>query len=367
MADEHDKWLNRETAERLLRGESLEAVDARARDQAERLSRALGALSAQGTAATGELPGEQAALAAFRKAREAAEAERTAAALAEGAVGERSGESAPPSDAGLIRIGARVRPSSAARTGIPGGRPRRPRWARPVRLALAAGVSAGMLGGVAMAVGSGVLPTFGTERPAPATSVSADQSSASPLASVPPSAPVSPGPGVPSGAGTSPGATPGASTGPGPGASPGAPSGAPGGSWQGFAGVCRAIRDGKAPDSGRMRTLEDLAGGSSRVDSFCKVVLDAVDSAAGGALGGNGDDPGKHLGKDKGKGQGNGDGQGKGGDGQGQGDGGGHPGGGDRSGHGGGHGQGGNGSGGSGGGDQGSGGGSQGDAAPSSS
>ncbi|MGN5379921.1 hypothetical protein ACQ4WX_29970 [Streptomyces lasalocidi] len=48
MADEHDKWLNRETAERLLRGESLEVVDARARDQAERLSRALGALSVQG-------------------------------------------------------------------------------------------------------------------------------------------------------------------------------------------------------------------------------------------------------------------------------------------------------------------------------
>ncbi|MEU8033735.1 hypothetical protein AB0C13_34835, partial [Streptomyces sp. NPDC049099] len=80
MADEQDKWLNRETAERLLRGEPLEAVDASARDQAERLSRALGALAAEAAPASGELPGEQAALAAFRKAREAAGTERTAAA-----------------------------------------------------------------------------------------------------------------------------------------------------------------------------------------------------------------------------------------------------------------------------------------------
>ncbi|MEU7050301.1 hypothetical protein [Streptomyces eurythermus] len=34
MADEQDKWLDRGTAERLLRGESLEAVDPSARDQA---------------------------------------------------------------------------------------------------------------------------------------------------------------------------------------------------------------------------------------------------------------------------------------------------------------------------------------------
>ncbi|MCZ0203851.1 hypothetical protein OZK63_00235, partial [Streptomyces sp. UMAF16] len=82
MADEQDKWLDRGTAERLLRGEPLEAVDPSARDQAERLARALGALSAEAAPATGELPGEQAALAAFRKAREAAGAERTAAAHA---------------------------------------------------------------------------------------------------------------------------------------------------------------------------------------------------------------------------------------------------------------------------------------------
>ncbi|MFY4717689.1 hypothetical protein [Streptomyces sp. LaBMicrA B280] len=90
MADEQDTWLNPETAERLLAGEPLEAVDPATRDQAERLARVLGALSAQATPAAVELPGEQAALAAFRKAREAAADERTAA-LRRGAPRETAG------------------------------------------------------------------------------------------------------------------------------------------------------------------------------------------------------------------------------------------------------------------------------------
>ncbi|MEU7253325.1 hypothetical protein AB0A87_35185, partial [Streptomyces sp. NPDC045251] len=69
MADEQDRWLDRETAEILLRGESLEAVDPAARDRAERLAEALGALTAPPVPASEELPGEAAALAAFRKAR----------------------------------------------------------------------------------------------------------------------------------------------------------------------------------------------------------------------------------------------------------------------------------------------------------
>ncbi|MGW1283863.1 hypothetical protein ACWD4N_09105 [Streptomyces sp. NPDC002586] len=172
MADEQDKWLNRETADRLLRGEPLEAVDASARDQAERLSRVLGALSAEAAPATGELPGEQAALAAFRKAREAADAERSAVAHADGA----PALPRPGADSGLVRIGA------PARTGIPA---RRPRWARPVRLALAAALTVGTLGGVAMAAGTGMLPTpFGPAHPA--SSVSAGAPSDGPPASVSP-------------------------------------------------------------------------------------------------------------------------------------------------------------------------------------
>ncbi|MGJ3560691.1 hypothetical protein ACR6C2_28660 [Streptomyces sp. INA 01156] len=45
MADEQYRWLNRETAERLLNGEPPEAADPATRDQAERLARTLGALS----------------------------------------------------------------------------------------------------------------------------------------------------------------------------------------------------------------------------------------------------------------------------------------------------------------------------------
>ncbi|MFC1263494.1 hypothetical protein ACFBEZ_32430, partial [Streptomyces sp. CC302I] len=62
MADEQDRWLDRETAEILLRGESLEAVDPAARDRAERLAEALGALAAAPAPTSEEMPGEAAAL-----------------------------------------------------------------------------------------------------------------------------------------------------------------------------------------------------------------------------------------------------------------------------------------------------------------
>ncbi|XUN59991.1 hypothetical protein ACRAS7_00015 [Streptomyces lividans] len=64
MADEQDKWLDRETAEFLLRGEPLEGADPAVRDRAERLVAALGAL-APPVPAGEEL--QAAALAAFRK------------------------------------------------------------------------------------------------------------------------------------------------------------------------------------------------------------------------------------------------------------------------------------------------------------
>lgn len=40
MADEQDKWLDRETAEFLLRGEPLEGADPAVRDRAEQIGRA---------------------------------------------------------------------------------------------------------------------------------------------------------------------------------------------------------------------------------------------------------------------------------------------------------------------------------------
>ncbi|WP_432029241.1 hypothetical protein [Streptomyces sp. 1222.5] len=312
MADEQDTWLDRETAERLLRGEPLGAVDPCARDQAERLSRALGALAAEAAPAAGELPGEEAALAAFRKAREAADAERTAADLAARAPGRRSGTPADGADAGLIRIGG------AGRTGTTA---RRPRWARPARFALAASLAVGTLGGVAVAAGSGVLPTpFDDEPPGPAVTVSAG-TSGEPLASPSPRTPSGTAPGTPGGSadGTPGGASdeaaapdedPGASDAPGPGAPPSASAGT---GWDVVAAACRDIRDGREPAADRKRALEHLAGGSGRVSRYCKVVLAA--GHIGGATGGKDDtDAGGQDEGGQGKGGGKGRDKGKGGE-----------------------------------------------------
>ncbi|GGR53952.1 hypothetical protein [Streptomyces eurythermus] len=310
MADEQDKWLDRETAERLLRGESLEAVDPSARDQAERLSRALGALSAEAAPATGELPGEQAALAAFRKAREAAEAERTAAAHAPSA----ARAPAPGTDADLIRIAA------PARTGIP---VRRPRRVRPARLALAAALAAGTLGGVAVAAGSGALPApFGDAGPRPTatagTTTGRSLASPSPRA-VPddgngtgaPATKGTPGGRAEGSHGAGPGGTRGQEPGTGRGTAPGTPSATPGTGWLRDADACRALRDGEDLDAGRRRALEHLAGGAARVSRYCEVLLSA---------GGHGEDG--NSGKTKRGKEGKEEKEGKGDQGRGQGSGG---------------------------------------------
>ncbi|MEU2775634.1 hypothetical protein ABZ646_22525 [Streptomyces sp. NPDC007162] len=301
MADEQYKWLNRETAERLLRGESLEAVDESVRDQAERLAARLGALSVPPTAADAELPGEEAAVAAFRKARESPEADRTDAASRPGTAGQGA-------DAGLFRLGARRRPS------------RGPGWARPARLGLAAALAAGMLGGVAVAAGTGVLRTpFDDNRPASAASVSATGSpqgspstesllggeSGAPRTGTP-----SAGAGRPS-AGTS-GKPKERDTG---------PAAAPGHGWPGALASCRALRDGKSLDAGRRRSLNGFAGGPGRVDAFCRTVLDGRTAGDGGGNGFAGDDKGGAGGQNDGKGGGSGqvgDGDGHGGDGDGR-------------------------------------------------
>lgn len=254
MADEHDKWLDGETSERLLRGEPLETVDADARVPADRLAGLLGALAAQGAPAPGELPGEKAALAAFRDSR--------ATVPAESAYGY--------GDAGLVRIGAR-----APRT-------RRSRWGRPVRLGLAAALAAGTLGGVAVAAGSGVLPgPFRHDAPRPGASVSAAASPARP--GEPASPPSSPGT-----SGT-PDVTPRA---PAPDASDDAaastgkatdqpssaqPSRRPGARWWAAATACRDLREGREPDAGNRRTLEGLAGGPARVKVYCRALLGAAE------------------------------------------------------------------------------------------
>ncbi|MFD5552218.1 hypothetical protein ACFWIA_00060 [Streptomyces sp. NPDC127068] len=187
MPDEQDPWLDREVAERLLRGEPPKNVDDHYRDRAERLAGLLDALTAQargpvpqdaprerptgsgppdasgewalrvgfpdpdGPTRTGsgpagaELPGEAAALAAYRTSR--------AFRGAGGARPEPEG-AAPGPD---ITIGLPTTVRIVAGGPAHGRRPAR--WARPVRFAVAAVLAAGMVGGVAVATGTGVLST----------------------------------------------------------------------------------------------------------------------------------------------------------------------------------------------------------------
>ncbi|MEV6514040.1 hypothetical protein AB0M61_49095 [Streptomyces sp. NPDC051642] len=295
------RWLDRETAELLLRGESLEAVDPAARAQAERLARTLGALSVEPPQTKVELPGEEAALAAFRAARTGNDVERAA-------LGRRG--RGPSSDAGLVRLG---RPAAT----VPG-----PRWGRPVRVGLTAALAVGMLGGVAAAVGTGALPTPFHDDPTPASSISA--------AVTPPDRTlVSPSPSGTGGSGTpttgggsddssgeaaGSGANPTPSAGTGDGKSFGS-----GGWWKGVTSSCRAVRDGKPLAPGRKHTLEGAAGGTSHVWSYCKGLLqhtgtgtDTDDKNAGGKGSGNGKNGGVQGGDQNGSdeqvgGQGGGD------------------------------------------------------------
>ncbi|MER8032010.1 hypothetical protein ABTZ78_23950 [Streptomyces bauhiniae] len=255
MADEHDKWLDGETSERLLRGEPLEAVGADARIPADRLAELLGTLAAQGAPAPGELPGEKAALAAFRDAR--------ATVPAESAYGY--------GDAGLVRIGA------------PAPRTRRSRrWGRPVRFGLAAALAAGTLGGVAVAAGSGVLPgPFRHDDPRPGASVSAavtpdrtgDPASPAPspgTSGTPDVTPRAPAPGTPDDKATSTGEPTNQHP-------SGGPSHRPGARWWAATTACRDLREGREPEAGNRRTLEGLAGGPTRVKVYCRALLAAAE------------------------------------------------------------------------------------------
>ncbi len=165
MADERYRWLDAEAAERLLSGESPQAAGPPAGDQAERLAGVLRALSAPPPTDEGELPGEAAALAAFRKSRD----ERTGQADSAPHTGHGTGPGG--ADVGLIRLGA-PRPG---RTGMPGGA-RRP---RPARMALAAALVVGMAGGAAVLAGTGLLPApFDDSRSGPAGAATATHPSA---------------------------------------------------------------------------------------------------------------------------------------------------------------------------------------------
>ncbi|MGW4540369.1 hypothetical protein ACWEOP_21180 [Streptomyces chartreusis] len=308
MADEQYRWLDRETAERLLRGESLEAVDAADRDQAERLAKTLEALTAEPPLTSAELPGEGAALAAFRAAREGRD--DTSATVGEGP-GRAASEAA---DVGLVRLG---RPARAAR---------RPRWARPVRLGLAAALAVGMVGGIGIAAGTGVLPTpFDRNEPArPAATVSAPVPTENPL--------ISPSPRTGEEEPTPDGGSepPSASGAPEDTVEPGGPPAGDhdsasqdgknkhDGWWKAVTSYCRDVRDGRPLPVDRRRTLEGAAGSAARVRKYCKSVLAGAGESTRSQRDGDedeGDDKGHGRGdddqdKDRGKGHGKGRGNG---------------------------------------------------------
>ncbi|MFJ5529710.1 hypothetical protein [Streptomyces sp. NPDC093261] len=308
MADEQYRWLDGDAAERLLRGEPLEAVDDDARDQAERLAETLAALAAAPAPTSAELPGEAAALAAFR-------ASRTGADQARGALGRPHPAYAASraDDAGLVCLGR-----SAANG-------RRTRWGRPLRFGLAAALAAGMIGGVAVAAGTGVLPTPFQGEPGPEASVSAAVSPPQPKLSPTPGMTETDGGSVPPDAG---GPTPGGSSreeaGAGPAASGSAsssddrPTGHTRDWWTALRSSCREVTVGRELRGDRLRALQDAAGGSDRVKTFCKGVLGGGEDRTGG-------DGGQGSGRDGNGRSGDGGGEnGQGGDHGGGGDGGGH-------------------------------------------
>ncbi|MFP3988362.1 hypothetical protein U9R90_12785 [Streptomyces sp. E11-3] len=283
MTDEYDKWLDEDVAELLLRGESLDAVldasDTPSRARAERLADALGAardgLPPHGDpvpGATGELPGEAAAVAAFRQAHASAGAPAPEPAIA-------------------------VSPS---RGGTAAHRPSRIRWGRPMRYGIAAALAACTLGGVAVAGGAGVLPApFGGDggskgEPRPGTSVSA--------AVTPPDTLMSPSPGSPDPGHSHGDHTDDPSAEPDAGASDGGKkSQAPGGGspdgdeqgqdngqpeagrdltpqekrdlYQRVFDVCRDYQNGKPLPADKRRRLERAANGAGNVEKLCDRAL----------------------------------------------------------------------------------------------
>lgn len=329
MADEQHEWLDKEAAERLLRREPVDPADGRPGQEAERLAGALDAAARAVRPATGELPGEAAALAAFRAAprstaRTHSASARTnrAPAAGPGGIGE-AGVLAP------VHIG---RAASGTGSGSAGSRGARPmRWSRPIRFGLAASLACCAIGGVAVAAGTGVLPgPFGRHTPSPASSVSAvaspeelgsgltaddetpappsgspDTESASPhtsdSASPDGKSTTSPGDSAPTGQGTDGGAGTGQHEGPSNGSSGNAEgtdggdgAGQPDPSQDDTSGAwyaktlkaCRDYRDGKLDDD-RRRSLEALAKGARNLDLFCDRMLDKA--GEGGSDDQNGD------------------------------------------------------------------------------
>ncbi|UUN28765.1 hypothetical protein [Streptomyces sp. FIT100] len=312
MADERCEWLDPEVAERLLRGEQVGAVGDHAhRRSARRLADALDSVRTPGAAAAPAaepLRGEEAALAAFRKARDGG-----------------ADELLPTT----VRLAAAVPPSPPAD---------RPRWGRTMRWGLAASLAGIAVGGVAVAAGTGVLPApFGDDRdPSPAASVSAAATPGPPASGSPtgpdgattPAAP-------PSGTGSPPASPSSGATGATGGSGPADTAGggdargdekSGDGTWDRYGSgdryrrtldACRDYRSGRL-DEERRRKLESAANGPERIKRFCDRLLSGDGSGDDRSDGDGADGGGDHDGSGGGDGDGSG---GSGGDNSGDGDG----------------------------------------------
>ncbi|WP_031083679.1 hypothetical protein [Streptomyces sp. NRRL WC-3549] len=256
MADEQDDWLDADAAEAFLRGDRAEPGGAHDRTAARRLDAALRAVRTPRPPA-GELPGEEAVLAAFREASGAAAGKRADPTRATGPAGRQD-------TLHTVRIGpGRTTPS------------RRLRWTRPVRYGLAVSLAGCALGGVAVAGGTGMLPApFGGQgAPVPASSVSTTAPPRELGAELPDTDP-SARPSGPAGT-ASPPATPGAPEGADPqdgGAPDGDPAGGGGTRGDGDADPGHGSPDGTAEPDGREETggstgATDPSSGASGGDS----------------------------------------------------------------------------------------------------
>ncbi|MEU7238598.1 hypothetical protein [Streptomyces sparsogenes] len=351
MADDHRySWLDDDAAERLLRGEPAWAGPSdsdgggngrsdRSREEAERLAAVLGAVAeasrpAAGGAADGQaaLPGEEAAVAAFRAAR-AEQAERAQRAGRTGRTvrGARLGTGGGSDTHGVFRM---ARPS-----GEPGGQAR---LRRPLHMGLVAALAGCALSGFAVATAAGVLP-FGRHDGAPGPTVSMPAGGTTGERSAAPR--ISPDGGTPPGTGgsadhdagggvsrggdgsrTSPGQGAGddgtdtdddksqdKGQDKGKGADDSASQGSPGTSGNGWAvTLCRQYLaaesgDAAAIDAKDLRKLEKAAGSPTAIHGYCAAVVDDGGEGtprSGGDSGDNGGNSGGQGGDSGNSGQG---------------------------------------------------------------
>ncbi|MFC8827195.1 hypothetical protein ACFT9I_17855 [Streptomyces sp. NPDC057137] len=299
MAHERETWLDRGVAELLLRGRPVETADVHAQAQADRLARVLEEAADDAYdvyAGSAELPGEAAALAAFRQS------VGTTAGTTVGTPGRTASRSwDADARAGGDGIGTvRLDPE---RGGV-----RLPSFGRPLRLGLAAAVAGCALSGVAAGAGFLYAPSAGESPPRPANSLS-DALTPEPLVSESPSSSLDPPPLPADTEGGADSVAPGAS-----GADTGAggpkntkKSQATGNGWRSGDGekwyvklvqACNEYRSGKIAPS-KKELLEDAAKGPQGVTRLCNQLLS-----------GDPDGDGHHDGAQGNGGNGNGGGDG---------------------------------------------------------